>query len=74
MKWSLFSAFAVVLLGAAVARADTLPPPPPPKPPTKPKPAFDSAPIVAGTVAAAGAVLAGVWIARSRRLRFQASE
>ena len=59
----------VLLSGAAVARAD-LPPPPPPKPPTKPtRPALDAdpAPVVAGVAAAAGLVLAGVWVARSRR-------
>ena len=70
MKRVLLFAVAVVLLGAAGARAD-LPPPPPPKPPTKPtKPALDTdaTPVVAVGAATGGVVLAGVWLAsRSRR-------
>jgi len=69
MKRVLLCAFAFVLLDVSVARAD-LPPPLPPKPPTKPtKPAFDSTPVVAGTVAATGIVLAGLWLTRRRQLR-----
>ena len=71
MKRVLLSGFAFVLFGVSVARAD-LPPPPPPKPPTKPtKPAFDTTPVVAGSVAATGIVLVGLWLARSRRVRLQ---
>lgn len=69
MKRMVLSAFAVTLLCASVAQADIYipPPPPPPKPPTKPtKPAVDPT-VVAGTIAAVGIVLAGVWLARSRR-------
>ena len=70
MKRVLLIAVAFVLLGASFVRADIRvpPPPPPPKPPTKPtKPALDTTTVVAGTAATAGIVLAGVWIARSRR-------
>ena len=68
MKRVLLGAVALVLLGASAARADIRtppPPPPPPKPPTKPAP--DTTTVVAGAAATAGIVLAGVWLARSRR-------
>ena len=66
MKRVLLDAVPGVLLIASVARADTLPPPPPPpKPPTKPAP--DTTTVVVGGTTAAGIVLAGVWLARSRR-------
>ncbi len=69
MKRVLLSAILFLLLGVPAARADVRgPPPPPPPPPTKPtKPTLDTTPIIAGVVATAGLVLAGVWLTRSRR-------
>lgn len=60
-------ALGAFLIVASTARADALPPPPPPPPPPVGIDGF--APMIAGGVAGAGCVLAGVWLARRSQRR-----
>ena len=65
MNRLLLLALAIVLLSASAVHADIPRPPPPPPPPPPGETMTPS--VVAGVAAAVGLVLAGLWVARTRR-------